>query len=194
MHSRRALFLDRDGVINVDRNYVYRREEFVWCDGIFELGREACARGYALVVVTNQSGIGRGYYTEAAFTELTQWMCEEMSRLGAPIARIYHCAHHPEAVLPQYRSDHPWRKPAPGMILQAGEDLGLDLARSILIGDRPSDIAAAKRAGISTTVLVGTLDRAHAMEAEPTAVVPTVRSAVAWFLRHADTSIGAPEA
>jgi len=188
---RRALFLDRDGIINVDQGYVHQRENFVWSDGIFELGRAAHARDYSLVVVTNQSGIGRGLYTEAAFAELTQWMCSEMERRGAPVARVYHCPYHPEAQLREFRSDHPWRKPSPGMILQARDDLGLDLSQSILLGDHARDILAAARAGVGTSVLVGSSGEAAALEAAPNAVVPSVRAAIEWFVETVPVSSSA---
>ena len=180
-----ALFLDRDGVINVDGNYVHNRHEFLWCDGIFELCRAAHQHGYRLIVVTNQSGIGRGRYSQADFASLMEWMCNEMSAQGAPIAKVYHCPYHPDAVLPQYRADHPWRKPAPGMILQARDDLGLDLSRSILIGDRPSDIAAASLAGIGISVFVGSPAVAALMNVPPSVVVSDIRATIDWFLgRH----------
>jgi len=150
----RALFLDRDGIINVDRDYVHRQEDFVWCDGIFELGEAALHLGYSLFVVTNQSGIGRGLYTEDDFAALTDWMCAEMARRGAPVQQVYHCPYHPEASVERYRAVHPWRKPAPGMILQARDDFGLDLGNSILVGDRVSDIEAARRAGVGASVLL----------------------------------------
>lgn len=150
----RALFFDRDGIINVDKDYVYRREDFVWCDGIFALGEAALRLGYSLFVVTNQSGIGRGLYTEEDFITLTDWMCGEMALRGAPVQRVYHCPYHPEASIARYRAVHPWRKPAPGMILRARDDFGLDLGSSILVGDRISDIEAARCAGVGASILV----------------------------------------
>lgn len=178
-----ALFLDRDGIINVDVGYVSRKEDFQWCDGIFELGQAAYNSGYHLVVVTNQSGIGRGYYTDDDFRGLTTWMCAELAQRGAPIAGVYHCPYHPEAVLPEYRSDHPWRKPAPGMILQARQDLGLDLGMSILVGNQPTDISAGTLAGVGTTVYVGSESDVAHMQHAPTVVVSDVRGALEWFLK-----------
>lgn len=156
MAGRKALFLDRDGVINVEKDYVHRREDFEFVDGIFELGREARARGYLLVVVTNQSGIGRGYYTEETFRALTEWMKGEFAREGVEIARVYHCPYHPTEGIGEYRADSFDRKPAPGMILRAAEDLGLDLGASILVGDRLPDMRAAEAAGVGTRVLFRT--------------------------------------
>ena len=161
---RPALFLDRDGIINVDHGYVHRREQFEFVPGIFELARHAAEVGWPVVVVTNQAGIGRGLFDEAAFRELTRWMCERFAAERAPIARVYHCPYHPEFGLGAYRLDHPWRKPRPGMILQAAADLGLDLPASALVGDAMTDVAAAAAAGIGLRILVGT---AHAQDGAP---------------------------
>jgi D-glycero-D-manno-heptose 1,7-bisphosphate phosphatase len=152
---RPALFLDRDGIINVDHGYVHRHEQFEFVPGIFALARHAAAVGWPVVVVTNQAGIGRGLFDEAAFHELTQWMCARFAAERAPIARVYHCPYHPEFGLGAYRLDHPWRKPRPGRILQAAADLGLDLPASALVGDAMTDVAAAAAAGFGLRILVG---------------------------------------
>jgi D-glycero-D-manno-heptose 1,7-bisphosphate phosphatase len=153
---RPALLLDRDGVINIDRTYVSCIEAFEWQPGIFDLARAAIDRGMAIVVVTNQSGIGRGYYTEDDYQRVTAHMRARFEAERAPIAAVYHCPFHPEAETPHYRCpDHPWRKPRPGMILAARDDLDLDLTRSILIGDRWSDIAAGAAAGVGMLVVIG---------------------------------------
>jgi D-glycero-D-manno-heptose 1,7-bisphosphate phosphatase len=152
---RRALFLDRDGVINVDHGYVYRVDRFEFVPGIFDLVRFwANELEQPVVVATNQSGIGRGYFDERTYADLTQWMCERFAAEHAPIARVYHCPYHPEHGIGDYRRDHPWRKPNPGMFLQAASDLDLDLAQSALVGDRMSDIAAAVAAGIGLRILL----------------------------------------
>ena len=144
-----ALFLDRDGVVNTDHGYVHRVDQFDFLPGIFELARfVAQDLGWPIVVVSNQSGIGRGLFDEAAHAALTAWMCERFRERQAPIARAYHCPYHPEHGIGDYCREHEWRKPKPGMILQAAADLGLDLSRSVLIGDRLSDIEAAAAAGI----------------------------------------------
>jgi D-glycero-D-manno-heptose 1,7-bisphosphate phosphatase len=151
----RALFLDRDGVINVDKGYVHRREDFEFVDGIFDLCRAFRQRGYLLVVVTNQSGIGRGYYSESDFLALTDWMVSVFREQGISIARTYYCPYHPQHGVGAYRSDSFDRKPNPGMILRARDELQIDLGGSILLGDRKSDILAGVRAGVGTSFWLG---------------------------------------
>jgi D-glycero-D-manno-heptose 1,7-bisphosphate phosphatase len=150
--ARKALFLDRDGVINVDRHHVHRIEDFDFLPGIFDLCNAAAAHGYLLVVVTNQAGIGRGLYTEADFQRLTAWMLDAFRQRGIEIARVYHCPYHPTAGLGEYRRESFERKPNPGMLLRARDELGLDLAHSALIGDKDSDMEAGRRAGVATLI------------------------------------------
>ncbi len=152
--GQRALFLDRDGVINVNHGYVNSIENFDFVDGIFDLVRTACKAGYRVVVVTNQAGIGRGYYSEGQFHELTVWMCAQFEKHGAPIDRVYFSPYHPTAGIGKYRKDEDTRKPGPGMILRAKRELGLSLEDSILVGDKPSDILAGITAGVRTNVLL----------------------------------------
>lgn len=144
----RALFLDRDGVINVEKNYVHRIEDFEFMPGIFELCAEAGALGFVIVVVTNQAGIGRGIYTEADFLLLTEWMVGAFAARGVTIGRVYHCPYHPTAGVGEYRCESWDRKPNPGMLLRAADDLGLDLAQSALVGDKDTDIAAGRAAAL----------------------------------------------
>lgn len=153
---RSALFLDRDGVVNVDRGYVCRVEDFQFCRGIFNLTRTARRLGHAIVVVTNQSGIGRGYYSAADYERVTAHMRDRFEREGTPLDAVYYCPFHPDAVEERYRAaDHPWRKPRPGMLLAARDDLSLDLASSTMVGDRWSDMSAAASAGVGHLMLVG---------------------------------------
>lgn len=149
-----ALFLDRDGVINHEVGYLHRAEDVRFVDGIFPLCRAARALGYKLVVVTNQSGIARGLYTTEQFEQLMAWMRREFEREGAALDAVYHCPYHPEHGVGEFRRDHEDRKPGPGMLLRAARDLDLDLERSILIGDRCSDIAAADAAGLRQAFLL----------------------------------------
>ena len=151
--QKRAVFLDRDGVINVNHGYVYDIENFEFIDGIFDLARAAHAGGYKLVVITNQSGIGRGYYSEHQFHQLTDWMRSKFLNAGAPIEKVYFSPFHPIAGFGAYKKDDISRKPRPGMILQAQREMNLDLRSSILIGDNASDIQAGIAAGIGSSIL-----------------------------------------
>lgn len=146
--KRPALFLDRDGVINVDHGYVHTPEEFDFVDGIFEVVAAAKQAGYLVVVVTNQAGIGRGYYSEAQFHALTDWMKTKFIEKGGRIDAVYFCPFHPEYGVGAYRRESDCRKPEPGMILTAMRDFNIDLGKSILVGDSLKDIHAANAAGI----------------------------------------------
>lgn len=151
----RAAFLDRDGVINRDHGYVHRREEFEFLPGAIAGMRRLVRAGFALIVVTNQSGIARGYYGAADFEALTGWMLNELAQAGAPVLAVYHCPHHPDGVVPGLAKPCNCRKPAPGMLLRARDEHRIDMARSILIGDRESDMAAARAAGVGRAFLIG---------------------------------------
>lgn len=153
---RRAAFLDRDGVINVDHAYVSRFEDFDFIDGVLEAARRLVDAGFVLVIVTNQSGIGRGYYTEADFHKLDQAVRAVFAEHGAPISATYFCPHHPTKALPPWKCECNCRKPAPGMILQAAKDLDIDLSQSVMFGDKASDMQAAKAAGVAFRVQLGT--------------------------------------
>lgn len=151
---RRALFLDRDGVINADAGYVHRPETFQFTEGIFELCRAAQAAGYLLIVVTNQAGIARGYFSEADFLKLTDWMEQRFLEEGVRIQHVYYCPYHPEFGEGLYKRESPDRKPNPGMLLRAQSDFDLDLASSFLIGDKLSDFDAARAAGVGGPILL----------------------------------------
>jgi D-glycero-D-manno-heptose 1,7-bisphosphate phosphatase len=144
----RAAFLDRDGVINIDRGYVGQVERFALVPGAAEGMRLLAGAGYLLAVVTNQSGIGRGYYTEADFQAVTRHMLAELARAGVDVARVAHCPHLPDAGCS-------CRKPRPGMILDSAAALRVDPAASLLIGDSASDVAAGRAAGVGRCYLVG---------------------------------------
>jgi D-glycero-D-manno-heptose 1,7-bisphosphate phosphatase len=151
---RRALLLDRDGIINHDDGYVHRIADCRFVEGIFDLAADFTNRGYALVIVTNQSGIGRGLYGERDFAALMDWMKAEFARADAPIAGVYHCPYHPTEGIGAYRVDSFYRKPHPGMLLQAAQDLDLDLNGSWCLGDQMADIESGRAAGVGTLVLV----------------------------------------
>lgn len=145
---RRALFLDRDGVINVDYGYIGRIEDFVVIDGVFDALRAASDWGYSLIVVTNQSGIARGYFTLAEYLALEAHMRAIFVNEGIDFTGIYYCPHHPEGKVAEFAMTCECRKPLPGMLLRAAEAHAIDLAGSLLVGDKDSDIAAAHAAGI----------------------------------------------
>ncbi len=144
----RALFLDRDGVINIEKHYVYRIEDFEFVEGIFNLCTLAKKLGFLLLVITNQAGIGRGYYRLTDYEKLTNWMLEQFATHRADIERVYYCPFHPTAGIGEYKKESFDRKPNPGMILKAKNDFCLDLTRSVLIGDKDSDIEAGRAAGV----------------------------------------------
>lgn len=176
-----AAFIDRDGVINEDRAYVSRPEDFHLLPGVGEGLRRLRQAGYRLVVVTNQSGIARGYYTEADYHALTEYMRQTLRAEGVELEGVYHCPHHPTKGLGDYRQDCDCRKPRPGLLLKAREDLGLDLGRSLIIGDKPSDVEAGRAAGLALCLLV------RSGQTLPPAAVATadgcfedLRTAAAW--------------
>ncbi len=153
---RKAAFLDRDGVINLDRGYVYRWEDFEFVPGAVDAMRRLEAAGYVLVVVTNQSGIARGLYSERDVEALGAKLSAHLERENVHLAAIEYCPHLPEGTVPLYARTCDCRKPEPGMILRSAQALQIDLAASILFGDKPSDITAARRAGIGRQVLLAT--------------------------------------
>lgn len=152
---RKAAFLDRDGVINKDKAYVYRWEDFEFLPGAIDGMRHLQQAGYALVVVTNQAGLAHGYYTEDQYQTLTTRLCQELVKQGVTLDGIYFCPHHPLGKVAGLATDCNCRKPAPGMILQAAQELKLSLSESLLIGDKTDDIQAARAAGVGRAYLVG---------------------------------------
>jgi D-glycero-D-manno-heptose 1,7-bisphosphate phosphatase len=155
-------------------------EQLRFVPGIFDLCRAAAARGFVLVVITNQSGIGRGHYTEAAYRVFMAEMLARLRAAGIDIAAVYHCPFHPEGA-GLYRRDHPWRKPNPGMLLDAARTLDLDLPASVLIGDGARDMAAARRAGVGTALRIAAPGQPDCDAGAPDAVLDSVGAALAWF-------------
>ena len=152
-----AAFLDRDGVINVDHGYVSRWEDFEFLPGVPEALRSLGKAGYQLIVISNQSGIGRGFYSEADLEELNRRIAHHLQELWAiEMTGFYHCPHHPTDALGDYLTRCECRKPAPGMILRAAEEHNIDLAGSLLVGDKRSDIEAGKAAGVGRLFHVST--------------------------------------
>jgi D-glycero-D-manno-heptose 1,7-bisphosphate phosphatase len=154
MAPQPALFLDRDGVVNRELGYVHRPEDFHFIDGVFAACRKMRQAGFRLFIITNQAGIARGYYSEADYNQLTQWMLNEFSKHGIEIDDVYYCPHHPVHGIGCYRRHCDCRKPAPGMIVRAAKEHSLDLQRSILVGDKATDIEAGRSAGVGHCVLV----------------------------------------
>ncbi len=145
---KKALFLDRDGVINIEKDYLFKIEDFEFIDGIIDLCRYYIKNDYSIFVVTNQSGIARGYYSEEDFKKLTLWMMSEFLKRGIEIKKVYHCPDHPSI-----SGKCSCRKPEAGMLLQAKEEFGLDMKNSIIIGDKERDIEAGLKAGLVETYL-----------------------------------------
>jgi len=154
--SRKAAFIDRDGVLNEERAFVHRIEDFAFVPGAIEALRALQAAGYLLVVITNQSGIARGLYTEADYVALTGHMRERLQAAGVTLDAVEHCPHLADAPVERYRVDCDCRKPKPGMLNRAIQELAIDAATSFLVGDRLSDLEAGRAAGIGSCFLVRT--------------------------------------
>ena len=146
---RPAAFLDRDGVLNQDTGYPYRPSDIVWCVGAARAVRMLNAAGLLVVVVTDQSGVARGLFTEQDVLALHHWMAGELAACGAKVHGWYFCPYHSVgSVRAYFHPNHPDRKPNPGMLLRAARETAIDLPSSFLIGDKPSDVAAAQAAGM----------------------------------------------
>jgi D-glycero-D-manno-heptose 1,7-bisphosphate phosphatase len=152
---RKALFLDRDGVINVDHGYVGSRDRFEWIDGALDAIRCATQAGWHVFIVTNQSGVARGFYDEAAVRDLLDWIADSARAAGGTIDDARYCPYHTDASVEAYRQAHPWRKPQPGMLLDLIEAWKLDPSRSVMIGDQSTDMAAAAAAGVAGHLFTG---------------------------------------
>lgn len=150
----KAAFIDRDGVINEERDYVHCIEDFMLIPGVVEGLTLLRSAGYLLIVVTNQAGIARGYYDQAAMEHLHDYLRRLLSERGVTLDAIYFCPHHPQGSVSGLDIECNCRKPAPGMLLQAMQDFDLDLSASVLIGDKHSDVQAGKRSGVGRTVIV----------------------------------------
>lgn len=154
--KRPAVFIDRDGTINVEKEYLHQPEDFEFIPGVPEALRLLATAGYLIVVVTNQSGVARGFYSEEDVRRLHDHMDALLEREGAMVNAYYYCPHHPDSGFDKYRRDCDCRKPHPGMLLQAAEELKIDLAASWMIGDKRADVEAGKAAGCrSVLVLTG---------------------------------------
>lgn len=184
MTKRRALFLDRDGVINVDHAYVSKKDDFEFIDGIFQLCREAKRRDYMLIVITNQAGIARGYYSERDFLFLTNWMKDIFLAEGCELDAVYYSPYHPNYGIGEYKRQSDCRKPQPGMILRAASEFHVDLGRSVLIGDKDTDIKAGINAGVGCNLLFSPPPREqdHVSVIGPAATVTSLVDAINYLL------------
>ncbi len=156
MKKNKALFLDRDGVINVEKNYLHKIEDFEFLPHVFEACQYFQKQGYLIFIITNQAGIARGFYSDEDFKKLTTWMLSQFSKQGITIQNVQYCPHHPTAGETELTTDCECRKPKPAMIYKAIEGHNIALENSILIGDKISDINAGKAAGVATNILVKT--------------------------------------
>lgn len=154
MHS--ALFLDRDGVINIDHGYVHKKENFDFYENIFELVSYAKKIGLKVVIITNQAGIAKGHYTEQDFYVLMSWVSDQFKLHKGKIDKIYFCPFHKDGVIKEYIKDSFDRKPSPGMILKACKELNIDPQKSVLVGDKQSDIEAGILSNIRKSIYFGT--------------------------------------
>lgn len=150
-----ALFLDRDGVINKDFGYIYKKQDIIFNKGIFELVRKAKKLGYYVIVITNQSGIARGYFTEEDFNNLMNWMNKKFEENDGKIDKVYYCPYHQDGKIKKYAKIHSDRKPNPGMIIKACKDFNIDPKKSMLVGDKKTDIEAGVNASISKSIFLG---------------------------------------
>lgn len=151
--KNKAIFLDRDGTLNIDYGYVHHIDDFQFIDGVIATLRKLKQQGYLLVVVTNQSGIARGYFTEQQFLQLTEWMDWSLAEQDVELDGIYYCPHHPEGK-GEYRQHCDCRKPQAGMLFDAIEALDIDPRQSLMVGDKMEDMLAGKNANIALNVLV----------------------------------------
>ena len=154
MNRQRAVFLDRDGTINIDTGYLYRIEDFRFISRAIEALRLLKSHGYKLIVVTNQSGVARGFYKESDIIRLHAYINQRLKQEGADIDHFYYCPHHPEAAVTAYRQVCSCRKPEPGLLLRAAAEHPIDMASSYCIGDKCRDVIAGKRAGCRTLLII----------------------------------------
>ncbi|MCK6265312.1 D-glycero-beta-D-manno-heptose 1,7-bisphosphate 7-phosphatase [Vibrio sp. ZSDE26] len=180
--AKLAVFLDRDGVINVDHGYVHDEHSFEFVEGVFEATKQLQDMGYMLVLVTNQSGIARGMFDEERFLSLTQWMDWNFVDHGVEFDGFYYCPHHAEHGVGKYKEECECRKPKPGMFISARDFLKIDMAKSIMVGDKAEDMMAAEAAGVGTKILVRTgkpvTDKGEALA---TTVLDSIRDVPAYL-------------
>ena len=173
-----ALFLDRDGVINIEKNYIYKVSDIEFMDGIFDLVRLAKKKNYLIFVITNQAGIGRGLYSEEDFFLLNNWMIEFFASQQASIDKVYYCPYHPEFGIGGYLRESSRRKPNPGMIIDACNDFNIDLSMSVLIGDKYSDIQAGISANVNKNILLCSSGKAKSLKEDDFSIIKNLNEAI----------------
>ncbi|PMJ88445.1 D-glycero-beta-D-manno-heptose 1,7-bisphosphate 7-phosphatase [Vibrio sp. 10N.261.55.A7] len=180
--AKPALFLDRDGVINIDHGYVHDEHSFEFVEGVFEATKQLQDMGYMLVLVTNQSGIARGMFDEERFLSLTQWMDWNFVDHGVEFDGFYYCPHHAEHGVGKYKEECDCRKPKPGMFISARDFLKIDMSKSVMVGDKAEDMMAAEAAEVGTKILVRTgkpvTDKGEALA---TTVLDSIRDVPAYL-------------
>ena len=152
---KKAIFFDRDGTLNVEVGYLYKIEDFKWIDGAVDAIKFCNQNNYLAIVVTNQSGIARGFYSAADVDRLHSWINEELSKIGAHIDAFYYCPHHPRGAVEKYSVECECRKPRPKMILDAIKHFDIDRAQSLMIGDTQRDVEAGANAGVRSILFNG---------------------------------------
>lgn len=169
--SIKTIFLDRDGVINKEKSYLYKIEDFEFINGVFRACQHFITLGYKIIIITNQSGISRGYYTERDYLNLTQWMIDRFKANNIEILEVFHCPHSPD----EYCI---CRKPQPGMILKAKIKYDIDIKRSWVVGDKENDIKAANNAGIKKTILVRSGHNINELNSNAAYIIDSIKNIV----------------
>jgi D-glycero-D-manno-heptose 1,7-bisphosphate phosphatase len=167
----KVFFLDRDGVINQEVGYLYKSKDFKFIHGVFDSCKHFQSLGYKLIVVTNQSGIARGYYKEEDFLSLTRWMLAQFNNQGVDILDVFFCPHGP-------KSTCKCRKPQPGMLIEARDKYGISMKDSWIIGDKETDIDAANAAGVNNTILVRSGHRVDEMNTKATFILESIKESI----------------
>jgi len=165
----KALFLDRDGVINKEKNHLYQIGDFEFIDGVFEICRKFQQDGYLIIVVSNQAGIARGLYSVDQYEKLTNWMTMKFLERGITISKVYYCPHHPK-----FSGECFCRKPLPGMLTDAKSDFNIDMRESVLVGDKESDILAGVRAKVGKNILVRSGHKVNEKNTQASNVVDSI--------------------
>ena len=166
----KTIFLDRDGVINKDINYLHKIDDFEFVDGIFDVCLYFQSLGYKIIIITNQSGISRGYYSHSDYQKVTQWMLDQFKYKNINILDVFHCPHGPDSTCD-------CRKPKPGMFLKAKDKHNTDMEKSWMIGDKERDTIAANSAGIDNTILIRSSHRIDESNSNAKIIINSIRQA-----------------